>query len=163
MPNNRQIYWDSNVFLSHLNGVPARINNLRDLIAEIQEQDGSFILTSSESIVEVAHAVDEKLFNRLDPRVEEAIDAMWQNYKLIKMIDNGPHIAPIARGLIRDAIPQGWKLSPKDAVHLASAFWYNKYVHLIDEFHTYDNKLQKFQAMIGIPICEPYANQMRFS
>src|SRR6266496_3676331 len=105
MPNNRQVYWDSNVFLSHLNGVPERIKVLRDLIAEIQEEDGSFILTSSESIVEVAHAIDEKLNNRLDPRVEEAIDEMWQNYKLIKMIDSGPHIAPIARGLIRDGIP----------------------------------------------------------
>ncbi len=162
MPNNRQVYWDSNVFLSHLNGVPERIKVLRDLIAEIQEEDGSFILTSSESIVEVAHAIDEKLNNRLDPRVEEAIDEMWQNYKLIKMIDSGPHIAPIARGLIRDGIPHGWKLTPKDAVHLASAFWCNKYVHLINEFHTYDKGLYKFQVMIGIPICEPYAKQMRF-
>jgi predicted nucleic acid-binding protein len=162
MPNKICLYWDSNVFLSHLNGVPERIKTIRDLIQEIEENESSCILTSSESIVEVAHVLDEKMNGRLDPRVEEAIDAMWQNHKLIKMIDNGHHISTLARNLIRDAIPQKWKLSPKDAVHLASAYWYNKNVCPIDEFHTYDTKLYKFEAMIGIHICEPYVKQMRF-
>lgn len=163
MPNNRHIYWDSNVFLSLLNAMPARIETLKNLVAEIEENSQSYILTSSESIVEVAHIAEEKTRKRLDPAVEEQIDAMWANNELIKMIDNGPHIAPIARNLIREAIPNGWRLTPKDAVHLASAYWYNKYVHPIDEIHTYDQRLFKFEAMVGIHICEPYPKQMRLN
>jgi predicted nucleic acid-binding protein len=162
MPNKRIVYWDSNVFLSHLNGMPDRLKVIGNIIDEIQENDDSFILTSSESIVEVAHVVEEKLNGRLNPKIEETIDAMWNNYRLIKMIDNGQHISSIARKLIRDAIPNKWTLSPKDAVHLASAYWYNKNIQPIDEFHTYDKKLQKFELMVGFHICEPYVEQMRF-
>lgn len=160
MTNNRCIYWDSNVFLTHLNAVPNRTKTLIDLIQEIEDEKG-YILTSSESIVEVAHALHEKQNGRLDPLVEEAIDAMWQNNNLIKMIDNGHHISTIARKLIRDVIPNNWVLKPKDAVHLASAFWYNKNVQAIEEFHTYDERLYKYETMIGMHICEPYAKQMR--
>jgi predicted nucleic acid-binding protein len=161
MANNHQIYWDSNVFLSLLDGIPSRINALRDLIAELKDTPNGFILTSSESIVEVSNVADEKTNGRLDPKFEIMIDKMWNNHHLIKMIDNGPHIAPIARRLIRDAIPQGWALKPKDAVHLASCYWYNRHVCRVDEFQTYDGKLIKFAAMIGVHICEPHVQQMR--
>ena len=83
---------------------------------------------------------------------------MWEN-PLIKIIDNGQHIAPYARRLIRAAIPNKWRLKPKDAVHLASVFWYNKYLHRIEEFHTYDPAPNKYEAMIGINICEPQVQQ----
>lgn len=159
--NQRHIYWDSAVFLSLLNGDPSRIDVISDLVTEIQNDYGSFILTSSESIVEVTHVLDEKANHRLDPNVETKIESMWNNYKLIKMIDNGAHIAKIAAKLIRDSIPQSWKLTPKDADHLASAYWYHKYVHNIEEFHTYDEGLFKFGPTIGIMICKPHVNQMR--
>jgi predicted nucleic acid-binding protein len=160
MANKPQIYWDSNAFLSLLDGIPSRASALSDLIIEIRQQKG-FILTSSESIVEVANVAEEKLHGRLDPDVEAKIDRMWNNHELIKMIDNGPHIAPIARRIIRDAIPNGWSLKPKDAVHLASCYWYNKFVYRVDEFHTYDDRLCKFEVMIGVHICEPHVQQMR--
>ncbi len=134
---------------------------IRDIMTEIEGEKDSFILTSSESIVEVAHVADEKTKSRLDPKVESLIDEMWAMDKIIKIIDNGPHIAPIARRLIRDAIPHGWVLKAKDAVHLASAFWYNKNVHRIDEVNHYDDRLFKYEVMIGIHICEPHIKQMR--
>lgn len=161
--NNRVIYWDSCVFLSHLNGIPNRIQTINDILDEINDNENSFILTSSESIVEVAHAIYEKEQNRLDPQVEAIIDAMWDDSSIVKIIDNGPHIAKVARGLVRDAIPQGWSLKSKDAVHLASALWYNRHVRQIDEFHTYDTGLFKYQVMIGIHINRPHVLQYRMN
>jgi predicted nucleic acid-binding protein len=159
--NSRVIYWDSCVFLSHINGIPDRIQTINSILYEINEDDNSIILTSSESIVEVAHALYEKENNQLDPKIESVIDAMWDDSRIVKMIDNGPHIAKIARNLIRDAIPQGWSLKSKDAIHLASAMWHNQFVRCIDEFHTYDKKLFKYEAMIGIHINTPHVLQYR--
>jgi predicted nucleic acid-binding protein len=155
------IYWDSNVFLSFINKIPDRIQIIRSILYEISKDPRSFILTSSESIVEVANAAYEKLQSRLDPEVEQAIDAMWEDSSIVKMIDNGPHISMIARRLTRDAIPNNWVLKPKDAIHLASAYWYDKNVNSIQEFHTYDNKLHKYSPMIGIHICYPHTSQYR--
>ncbi len=161
MPTSRQIYWDSSVFLSLLNGMPSRAPILRDIMAEIESDKDSFILTSSESMVEVAHVADEKTKSRLDPKVEALIDEMWAMDKIVKIIDNGPHIATIARTLVRDGIPHKWTLRPKDAIHLASAHWYNKNVHRIEEVNLYDKALFKYETMVGIHICEPHIQQMR--
>jgi predicted nucleic acid-binding protein len=158
MPNNRY-YWDSSVFLSLLNGLPDRVPTIRGIMMEVEKDRNSFILTSSESIVEVAHIAEEKINLRLDPHVEALIDELWAMDQVIRIIDNGSHIAPIARRLIRDAIPHGWVLRPKDAVHLASALWYNQHVHRLQEVHTYDDALFKYGVMIGIHICEPYVQQ----
>ena len=62
---------------------------------------------------------------------------------------------------MRDAIPAGWVLKPKDAVHFATALWLDKNVEHIDEIHTYDKKLEKYEVMVGIHICEPYVLQGR--
>jgi predicted nucleic acid-binding protein len=159
----RILYWDSCVFLSHINGMPERIQTITDIINEISENDKSIILTSSESIVEVAHAIYEKKQNRLDPEIERTLDEMWADSSVVKIIDNGTHIARLGRSLIRQSIPNGWKLTPKDAIHLASAMWHNRNVRKIDEFHTYDDKLNKFQTMIGIQIGHPHVLQYRMN
>lgn len=164
MPSNgRVIYWDSNVFVSYINGIPERLQTIKDMLAEIVDDQQSFILTSSESIVEVSHAADEKVQSRLDPTVEAAIDAMWNDTSVVRIIDNGPPIAHMARDLIRDSIPHGWTLKPKDAVHLASAFWYDQNVDDLNEFHTYDDRLFKYEAMIGIRIDYPHVLQHRMN
>ena len=165
MPNNneRVIYWDSCVFLSHINGMPDRLQIINDVTNEIGKDENSIILTSSESIVEVAHALCEKEQKQLDPEVKAAIDAMWDDSRIVEMIDNGPHIAKVARKLIRDAIPNGWVLKSKDAVHLASAMWHDKQVRRVDEFQPYDKKLFKYQTMIGIHIAYPHVIQYRIN
>jgi len=162
MPNKgRFLYWDSCVFLSHINGMPDRVQIINNIISEINDDPDSVILTSSESIVEVSHAVTEKEQKRTDPKIEAAIDAMWDDANIVKMIDNGPHIAKLARTLIRDAIPNGWTLKSKDAIHLASALWHNRYVGKVDEFQTYDDRLFKYKDMIGIQIEYPHVMQYR--
>ena len=164
MPNNSSIlYWDSCVFLSHINGMPERIQVINSVIYEISNNIDSIILTSSESIVEVAHALYEKEQKRLDPNVEKKIDAMWDDSSVVKIIDNGEHIAKLARGLIRDALPNEWVLKSKDAIHLASAMWYDRYVANIDEFQTYDDRLFKYEAMVGIHINYPHVLQYRIN
>lgn len=165
MPNDngRVIYWDSCVFLSHINGEPDRIQTITDILSEISEDQHSIVLTSSESIVEVAHALYEKVQRQLDPNVEAAIDAMWDDSSVVEMIDNGPHIAKIARRLIRDALPNGWVLKSKDAIHLASALWHDRYVNPVGEFHTYDDRLFKYAPMIGIHINYPHVLQYRMN
>lgn len=162
MPSKgRIVYWDSNIFLSFINKIPDRIQTIRDLLTEIQEDAHSFILTSSESIAEVANAAFEKEQSKLNPAIEEQIDAMWDDASMVRIIDNGSHIARIARDLIRDAIPHGWVLKPKDASHLASAYWYNQKVGELKEFHTYDLRLHKYQTMIGIHVDTPHVLQYR--
>jgi predicted nucleic acid-binding protein len=165
MPNNngRIIYWDSCVFLSHINGMPDRTQTISDILSEIGGDPASIILTSSESIVEVAHALYEKEQKQLDSDIEAIIDAMWDDSSIVEMIDNGPHIAKIARKLIRDAIPNGWVLKSKDAVHLASAMWYDRYVSSVGEFHTYDDRLFKYGTMIGIHVDYPHVLQYRMN
>jgi predicted nucleic acid-binding protein len=162
MPDNsRVLYWDSSVFLSWVNETPSRAPIIEDIHAEITKGNNSIVYTSVESIVEVANADSEKQQQKLDPAVEERINNMWEDISFIKVVDNIPHIAKIARRLMRDAIPQGWILKPKDAIHLATAMWLDKNVENIDELHTYDTGLPKYEAMIGIHICEPHVLQAR--
>ena len=162
MPDNsRVLYWDSSVFLSWVNEIPSRVPIIEDIHAEIIEENNSIIYTSVESIVEVSHADSEKRQQKLDPTIEERINNMWEDISFVKVVDNVPHIAEIAKRLMRDAIPQSWILKPKDAIHLATAMWLDKNVEHIDELHTYDSGLSKYAAMIGIHICEPHVLQAR--
>lgn len=159
----RILYWDSAVFLSHLNGIPGRQEIIQDVITEIAEDKRSIIYTSSVSIVEVTHVQHEKEKWRLDPVAEEAINRMWEDKSVIRIADDGVHIAEMAKKLIRDAIPNEWSLKPKDATHLATAAWLDKNVNPISEFNTYDKKLFKYGPMIGIHICEPHVLQVRMN
>jgi predicted nucleic acid-binding protein len=162
MPDKaRVLYWDSSVFLSWVNDMPSRVPIIQDIHTEIMDSDNSMVYTSVESIVEVANADSEKEKKTLDPNVEEILNGMWEDNSFVTIVDNIPHIAEIARHLMRDAIPQGWVLKPKDAIHLATAMWLDKNVRRIDEFHTYDHGLPKYEAMIGIHICEPHVLQTR--
>jgi hypothetical protein len=71
---------------------------------------------------------------------------MWDDSSVVEMIDNGHHIAKIARGLIWDALPNGWVLKSKDVIHLASAMWYDRHVGRVGEFHTYDERFLDCQV-----------------
>lgn len=70
-------------------------------------------------------------------------------------------IGQIAKNLIRNAITNGWSLKPLDAIHLSTAQWLLSSGLMIEEFHTYDNGLMKYESFVDFSICEPYAEQPR--
>jgi predicted nucleic acid-binding protein len=159
MPRNPSFfYWDSCVFLSYINGIEDRLQQIEDVWAEIAEDDEKRIVTSAISVAEVAYLITEKEQGRLDPNVETSINAMWYNPS-VSLVEVSPPISFLARKLMRDVVPNGWVLKPHDAIHLATAMWVHQNVGPVMEFHTYDDPLHKYEPMIEIQICEPHVLQ----
>ncbi len=160
MPNNGAgFYWDSCVFLAFLNGESDRDNVVWSSYVEITERNQK-IYTSTIAIVEASHSKDEREDKRLDQEVVQKLEMFW-NSKSIVLVELNPIIARNARNIIRDNISQGIKLTPKDAVHISTAKFVNTYLNnVILEFHTYDNKLEKFTDLLSIPVKKPYCNQL---
>jgi predicted nucleic acid-binding protein len=74
MPDKpRRVYWDSNVPLSYLNGVPDRLPTIEELFRQARAEEIE-LLTSSISRVEVAYIQSEKASGQLDQAAEDAID-----------------------------------------------------------------------------------------
>lgn len=160
MPDKgRFIYWDSNVFLAYLNGEAGRVNIIEDLWNEVEKGKNDRIITSVATSIEVFCAAYEKKGGKLDPSVESIIQQMFHNPSVVILAETSNAIADISRNLLRFAISKSWALRTFDALELATAKWANENVHYIDEFHTYDNKLMKFEAQIGIKIDQPHVNQ----
>lgn len=157
MPSNF-FYWDSNVFLSYINGIEDRLQEIEDVWAEVADDADKRIVASVIAIVEVAHAAMEKEQKKLDADTEAKIDGMWYNPS-VALVELSPHISFMARGLMRDVIPNGWTLKPNDAVHLATAMWVNQTIGPVGEIHTYNGGLNKYSGMIGISICGPHVLQ----
>jgi predicted nucleic acid-binding protein len=76
-PQKPRIYWDSNVFLSYINGLSDRLPEIETLLLEA-EKDTIELLTSTLSIVEVAYATAEKDQHALDDQTEERINKLWR-------------------------------------------------------------------------------------
>lgn len=145
-----RLYWDANVFLSYINGIPTRLPDL-DALLERSGTD-SQIITSVISIVEVAFGKAEQDGGALDPDVERKIDALWTADSPIRLVEFYPHIAHGAKALMREALARGWKLKPLDAIHLATA-----QQERATAFHTYDTELEKYTPLIGCPVSQPVA------
>ena len=158
--SRRNIYWDSCVFLSYINGMNQRIPVLEALLQSSCTDNGDVkIYTSILSQVEVAYATSERSRGSLDQSVEDSLDALWADVETVIPVEFHEVIAIGARGLIRRALTHGWSLKPQDAVHLATAAWLSENGIVIDEFHTYDRALLKYAAMVGFKIMEPYTPQ----
>jgi len=146
-----RLYWDANCFLSYVNGIPDRLPDLDALLAEANRGEVE-ILTSTISIVEVAFGQAEQDNKQLDPDVETALNELWSPSSPIDLVEFYPQIAQRAKDLMRSGLPKEWNLKPMDAIHLATA------QHLeATYFHTYDEKLDRYAAEIGIPIVKPTA------
>ena len=154
------IYWDACNFLSYINEHPDRMPTLDDLLAS--SANGSVtIYTSAISQVEVAFAASEQKRGALDPQEEQKIDALWEDPDVVEIIEYHPEIGRRARVLIREGIAKGWVLKPMDAIHLATAQWLVSAGFEVDEFHTYDGRLERFADLVGFRICEPYTPNPR--
>jgi predicted nucleic acid-binding protein len=158
MKNEIQLtYWDSCVFVSYINGEPGRVDVIDNLFDEIHNKNEK-IVTSTLTIAEVNCANFEKDKRVLDDEIEKIIQGIWDD-PVINLVEVNQQIAIIAKDLIRSSIPNGFSLKPMDAIHLASAQWIDRNIMKIKEFCTYDNRLEKYQAIIGIHINTPHVEQ----
>ena len=146
-------YWDACVFLSYINGIETRLPILDDLLSKSRAGDCR-IVTSTWSITEVAYDATEGSTRIIDPSIEAKIDALWDDRNAITLIEGHERLQRDARRLMREGIPRGWNLKPADAIHLATAIYAEA-----AEFHTYDRRLNKYDALIGFPVREPNPSQ----
>lgn len=155
MPDEtRRIYWDACVLLSYVNGIAERLPTIEELLRQSRAKE-VVLVTSVLSQVEVAFAAIEKQQGALDQQIEEQIAALWSPGSPIAAVEFYELIADRARGLMRRAITQGWgALKPADAIHLATAQQLE-----VEEFHTYDSDLHKWDGHAGSPVREPQTAQ----
>ena len=152
MPDDLQvIYWDANVALSYLNGIPDR---LPDLDALLEQSGREFqIVTSTVSIVEVAFAATEQAAGASERAVEQRIAALWAADSPIKLVEFSTLVAERARDLVRQAIIRGGPMKPIDAIQLATA-----QTVAASRFHSYDEHLYQYAELVGFPIGPPQAS-----
>lgn len=133
-----RIYWDADVFLSYINGIPERLPNIEALL----EKSGTDfqLITSSISVVEVAFGKAEQDGKALDAEIEARINALWSPESPVRLVEFHPMIADGAKALLRESIARGWRVKPMDAIHLSTARQES-----VKEFHTYDD-LARYSA-----------------
>jgi hypothetical protein len=109
MPGSRKnIYWDSYVFISYVNAIPARLSVLEVLLEDSANDDGSIRLyTSTLAHTEVAFGISEQQNRQLDPAVERRIDDLWLDTGAVTSVELQREIAILARGLTRQAVAKG--------------------------------------------------------
>ena len=160
MPDNRRvIYWDSCAFLSYVNEEPGKVQELEALLASSHRSGDTQIYTSVLSRVEVAFAASEQLNRQLSQQEEQRITDLWADPDRVISVETHDAVVEMARDLIRRDIPLGRVLKPYDAVHLATAQWLSSSGIQVDEFHTYDGRLLRYQGIVGFTICEPHTNR----
>jgi predicted nucleic acid-binding protein len=154
---SERIYWDSCVPLSYVNGTPDRTPVIDELLRHARRGEVELI-TSVLSITEVAFAASEQADGDLSEEVEDRIDSLWTPDSPIELVEFHDLIARDARGLIRRGVQQKWgKLKPPDAIHLATA---NRVG--VDRFHTYDDRLLRWDGVLGFPVTRPEVAQGTF-
>ena len=132
-------YWDSCVFISRIQGDPARIDVLQHITDEAA-QDKIQIVTSTFTIAEVCKLSREDDEALLEAEAEE----------IAKFFDN-PYIylVQVSRGIAIKAASLSRKhgVKPADAIQLATAMHANCQI-----VHTYDeSKLLKLNGIAGVP------------
>jgi predicted nucleic acid-binding protein len=140
----KTVYWDANVFHALFSAEPGRV----DVCAKIgtAAKNGEVqIYTSSVTMIE---CVWLKGLPRLS-KDHEAVIAKFFMHKFIRVINCDRAMAESARALL-------WQyehLQPKDAIHVASAFFQQ-----VEVLHSYDKDLLVLDGKIGTPamkICAP--------
>ena len=134
-----------------------------DVLLEASSKVGGEVKihTSTLSHVEVAFGASEQIRQNLDPLIEQMIEGLWADPEVVVPVEYHTGIGQIAKSLIREAITRGWSLKPLDAIHLSTAQWLLSSGLMLEEFHTYDNGLMKYESLVEFRICEPNTEQPR--
>lgn len=146
----RMIYWDSSVFLHYMEGTSKWMSILDALIDEASKTGNLVIVTSTLSIVEVAYAKSEKSGRALDPAVVAGMDALWGDRSAVQLVEFDQVIARDARSLLRRSVETRRKLTPPDAIHLATAA-----IMKVSECQTTDEQMKKWNDL-GFPVQDPW-------
>lgn len=112
-------------------------------------------MTSTVSITEVAYAKAEKSGRALDPAILAAVDGMWADESVVRLIEFDQLIARKARDLLRVSIQNPRKLTPIDAIHLATAQQLR-----VSDCHTMDRSMKSWNDL-GFPVRDPWAAKPR--
>ena len=137
MPTTRRL-WDASIIIGYL----GRDDNLQadcDRIIQQAELGEVEIVVSEMAKVETAY-----LTGYSDSESEVIIQGFFNQDYVISVIVDNP-VSTVARSLVRK-YRTGPKLNPPDAVHLATAIYWN-----IPVFETTDNGLLRFDGMEGAP------------
>ncbi len=146
-------YFDANVFLAYVSDEPDRAAIVEALLVAARKGD-LVVLTSTASVVEVAFGAEEKAQRELDPVVESAIAELWHPESPVTLVEPSVLVMTEARDLIRrNLVEGGARLTPLDAVHLASAVRFRA-----DRFFTYEsanNRRTRWADLTGLVVEEP--------
>lgn len=144
-----RVYWDSCVFLALLKLEEDRVHTLISAMDAASHKRDLVIITSVLSVTEVAHAVREDVDMQ-----EEELDRLWGDPGIL-LVEVNRLTALEARSLVRQARAANRRLTPPDAIHLATA----KRAQA-GEIHTYDESLLTLGSIAELNIVEPYAPQL---
>lgn len=149
-------YLDANVFLAYVSREQGRTKVVRELLKHGDEGQRR-LFTSTLSIVEVAFGAQEKEGRALRPETEDQIETLWsESGRPVVLVEPTASIMRKARGLIREEMVAGRRLTAADAVHLASAQAAGAKV-----FFTYEEagRRSTWAELTGLDVTEPFVNQ----
>lgn len=154
MPAEQErVYLDANVFLAYVSGEDGRANTVEALLVAARKGE-LVVLSSTVSVVEVAFGAEEKVQRVLEPATEQAIDELWHPTSPVTLVEPSVLVMREARDLIRKNLAEGGaRLTPLDAVHLASAVRFE-----VDRFFTYEsanNRPKQWADLTGLVVEEP--------
>ena len=115
------------------------------------------IVTSILTKTEVAFTAMESLQRATTVEEEAKIDKIWTANRGVKIVEYNEIIALRARDIRREDMVRGWKgRRTPDIIHLATAC----YMQVV-EMHTTEPGLHRYGSVIGFPVTNPIASQLR--
>ena len=158
--NLTYLYWDASVFIAWLQNEPERADKIQQRLDEFP-QNGLRLVTSAVSVVEVVFTAQERVSEaNISSQNLSVIENLWQDPRIL-LVEASTPILRSARNLIRSFRANHVKLTPLDAIHLATALWVDKYIHPLEMVETFDQKWINHQALIGLYVQEPHPSQYR--